>query len=943
MRSRNSSVVTEGVSRRGSLGQRSAAGRWVTRARLAAPWLLVAWLGCQVEGPATRCETRADCPSCYACDELRHFCYWSPERCADETPDAGGRRADVGEDACVPARCASLGVACGSWPDGCGGSVDCGGCAFPDRCGGAGVAGACGHQAWFEVAGSDFGLWGDTVSWPSSAGGGVSASAWVSLDPALAIHAATGRVAVAWQEHRQPTFESDYRLALRAFDGEVWSGLGLRERTLDLSGAGMKLCVNLALDPVTGRPWVAWLDGNSPKHVYVLQHDGASWLEAGSDSASAGGVSVGCSNTQSPSLIVGADGSPVVAWGCFNDRYSVYARRFDGERWQELSAGSASGAGVSQESEDAYDPSLAECRGGQPSVLWTQARGTSRHLYGRRFDGVAWRELGGSTSGQGISGTPGPSRFASLACQASGEPAVAWQEGEDQAAEIYARVFDGSQWVALGDSGASSGGVSHTPDPSESPTLAIGAQDQTFVIWREEGPGAATLQLRQLSHGAWLPVADALSTAGVYGGVATSDNAALAVDALGRPVVAWRVDGSYSEIFVSRLEDERWQPLGRGTARGGGVSDTPGYALRPSLAMGPGGVIGVAWQERLGDSSEIFAKVLSQGAWVELGQGAAADGGVSDTPGDSLAPTLILSPQGQWVLAWHERSDGGAELRVVQLEADQWIAVGAPIAVGPDTGTTANPSLAVDTRGAMTVAWSDKTGLSNALFLRQYDGVAWQELGQGSAQGGGISGATTLGYFLHALAARSTGGPCAAWTRVLSPGVVVKCYEGGAWTALGGTSSVASVSYSSTSPALAVDDQDRVTVAWRQDDNGPEEIYAMHFDGSSWVELASSATPGGLSHTGFCGDRPALTIDAEYHPVVAWRDQSDGQWQIYARRFDGVEWRELAPGSATGGGVSHSAAASYSPSVQHSDGLTCVAWSERGAVASEILVRCTLE
>ena len=33
---------------------------------------------------------------------------------------------------CLPATCASLGVECGSWPDGCGGGIECGRCPFGD-------------------------------------------------------------------------------------------------------------------------------------------------------------------------------------------------------------------------------------------------------------------------------------------------------------------------------------------------------------------------------------------------------------------------------------------------------------------------------------------------------------------------------------------------------------------------------------------------------------------------------------------------------------------------------------------------------------------------------------------------------------------------------------------------------------------------------------------
>ena len=45
---------------------------------------------------------------------------------------------------CVPATCAAQGATCGSIPDGCGGTLDCGNCAAPDTCGGGETSNLCG-------------------------------------------------------------------------------------------------------------------------------------------------------------------------------------------------------------------------------------------------------------------------------------------------------------------------------------------------------------------------------------------------------------------------------------------------------------------------------------------------------------------------------------------------------------------------------------------------------------------------------------------------------------------------------------------------------------------------------------------------------------------------------------------------------------------------------
>lgn len=49
--------------------------------------------------------------------------------------------------ACAMATCTSLSAACGTWDDGCGGEVACGGCTLPATCGGGGAPKACGCTA----------------------------------------------------------------------------------------------------------------------------------------------------------------------------------------------------------------------------------------------------------------------------------------------------------------------------------------------------------------------------------------------------------------------------------------------------------------------------------------------------------------------------------------------------------------------------------------------------------------------------------------------------------------------------------------------------------------------------------------------------------------------------------------------------------------------------
>lgn len=64
-----------------------------------------------------------------------------PETCG------GGGMPSVcgGASGCVPKTCAELGADCGPMADQCGGLINCGSCALPEICGGGGVPGVCGN------------------------------------------------------------------------------------------------------------------------------------------------------------------------------------------------------------------------------------------------------------------------------------------------------------------------------------------------------------------------------------------------------------------------------------------------------------------------------------------------------------------------------------------------------------------------------------------------------------------------------------------------------------------------------------------------------------------------------------------------------------------------------------------------------------------------------
>lgn len=101
-----------------------------------------------------------------------------------------------------------------------------------------------------------------------------------------------------------------------------------------------------------------------------------------------------------------------------------------------------------------------------------------------------------------------------------------------------------------------------------------------------------------------------------------------------------------------------------------------------------------------------------------------------------------------------------------------------------------------------------------------------------------------------------------------------------------------------------------------------------------WFGTNGSNTGGGLSGTASTSDRPAFRDN-----VIAWADNSTGNFEIYARLWTGSGFSDLG-GGATAGGVSATGGNSYNPTVINTNGATpMIAWEEDTGSSRAIFVK----
>lgn len=276
-----------------------------------------------------------------------------------------------------------------------------------------------------------------------------------------------------------------------------------------------------------------------------------------------------------------------------------------------------------------------------------------------------------------------------------------------------------------------------------------------------------------------------------------------------------------------------------------------------------------------------------------------------------------------------------------------WDEVGSGSASGggisDNTGESGWPSVAIGEGNRPYIAWYDTSSGDKEIYVRRWNGSIWTEVGTRSASQGGISNNSSIST-APSIAAGADGKPCVTW-RDFSSGffeIYLRCWNGSSWIELGTNSATdGGVSNqqgtSSWGPSLAFAPDGTPYVAW---DNGGEhsnEIYVARWNGDTWEKLPAS---GSISNSVGNSWLPSLAIASDGTPYVAWQDESSSDTEIYVRRWNGMDWVEVGTGSASGGGISRNSGRSAGASLAISnDGTPYVAWQDDSGGNPEIYIR----
>lgn len=416
------------------------------------------------------------------------------------------------------------------------------------------------------------------------------------------------------------------------------------------------------------------------------------------------------------------------------------------------------------------------------------------------------------------------------------------------------------------------------------------------------------------------------------------------------------VNAISSTLFLPIIMESSWEEVGAGSATGGGVSQNESFSLTPAIAVGGNGVPYIAWSDNSSGNYEIYVRRWIGGSWEEVGPGSATAGGISNNSGESKSPDIQIAPDNTPYITWWDDSAGNDEIYVRRWNGSMWEEVGTGSANGGgisnNSGDSRHPALGIAPDGTPYVAWENIRNGTWDIYVRRWSGTTWVQVGAGSAFGGGISN-NPMDAISAALAIGQAGDVYVTWHSYLTnaaPEIFILVWNGIMWEEVGaGSASGGGISNNDMHkafPSIAVSPDGGVFVAWQNGlYGGPLDrsyIYARYWDGVSWQEIG----PGSASETGIAmGEQASVAIGSNGIPYLAWSSVCffSEPCDIFVRRWKDGVWAEVGMGSATGSGISNDGY-SYTPDLTIEPGnIPYITWSSRAIGNPEIYILRHLE
>jgi len=535
---------------------------------------------------------------------------------------------------------------------------------------------------------------------------------------------------------------------------------------------------------------------------------------------------------KNPKIAMNGMGDFTVVWeDSGGGLWDIYAQRFDKNG---LTLGTNFKVNEDLDTGGCFSPSVAMNDSGAFVVAWHDSCDITNDVYAQRYN-THGLPVGSNFKVNDDCGNQ-PQGFSSVAISKSGEFVIAWQDMRDGQYDIYMQIYDqdGSPQggnckinddIPTGVKESQHSSVTTNASSSHRyPRISIDESGTFIVTWEDyrNSNGDIYAQGYTLSG---QPIGSNFQI-NSDSGINLQERPSIVVNGAGHFVIAWKdFRNGHGDIYIQRY-------------RAGGVlngdnlkvnDDERSSVQRYSdIAMNESGYLIVVWEDNRSGYVDIYGQLYDSMGNI-LGQNFKVNSNTG--PRHQRSPRVAMNSQGSFVVVWrYDYPDLTLDI-LAQRYDPEGKPVGDNFIVNDCIGTVSQnyPSVGMDDYGNFVIVWRDKRGESFDIYLQYYD---------------------------------STGQP-------LGNNMIVN-----------GNFEFNDLRY----PDVAVDSQGSFVVVWEDKRNGHFDIYGQRFDsgGQAVGNNFKISDDTEAFYQGF----PRIAMDGTRNCIVTWRDNRNGNRDIYAQRYD---------------------------------------------------------
>ena len=407
-------------------------------------------------------------------------------------------------------------------------------------------------------------------------------------------------------------------------------------------------------------------------------------------------------------------------------------------------------------------------------------------------------------------------------------------------------------------------------------------------------------------------------------------------------------------LFIAASLRASWVDAGGDGIGGIDVSNDPNYtSYIPSIAVDSHGHEHIAWYSNtpLGNT-QVYYLYWDGYEWVDAAGSSGQESiNISQTNTNAEYPRLVLDSLDRPHITWEDGAGNDREVYYLYWNGSAWAdATGsgrAQINVSNMAGYSGHPAIALNSANRANIAWTQEEGSNPSkdnIYFARWNGVQWVGAVTNSPEKIYESADDSLYPYV---CVDTLGNPHVTWSDGPDANreIYYLRYNGSAWVDATG-SGVSQINISNTPlysawPKMALDSFNRPHIVWEDDDAGGQNIYYLHWNGSSWVDVTGSGTAAiNVSGTYHYAYEPMIKLDKSDTPHVMWAEGAIETSDIMCVKWNGSYWSDESGTGTAFKRVFHDDINSEWPSFDlDPDGHPHIAWSD-GIVYQEHDIFC---